>query len=678
MGWEGTMRHRPHSRTVAVRAVAGRLAQRVPGDDGVASRAKKGSTVSPDPLDEAADALADDASIDWDAIERGSASPEAREEAKWLRIIAEIAEHHRDVRHESAEAETATIAPVLSVPAGQPATAATAWGRFLLLEKIGEGGYGSVYRAWNPDLQMEIAIKLLHKQVPDRTLREQLLEEGRALARIQHEHVVRVLGIESHGDQIGLCMEFVPGQTLDAYLGSRGVLNDREATQIGLQLSRALAAVHAAGFVHRDVKARNVMRRPDGRIVLMDFGTGYKLRRSGAAPFDVIGTPRYMAPEVLNSQAPTPCSDVYSAGVLMYHLVTGGYPVEGGSFEELQRAHAAQARQSLSERRPDLPRAFRQVVAKSLAPSPSQRYPTAAAMLEAYERLGRKRSVFRVLAESAVFALAIAVAWLVLGAMNSLVFNRLLGRPDFANEGWIDSLRWGARSTLAPGVLLLMGLIGLSVLMAVRRLILRLSARARRWEEGIVTAWRRRNLDDPVVLASFALIASVAGLCAAIWAFSPLLVSLVQIVPSVSTAPIDSMRYLSPQFFSYHENYRITFTWLTIACVALWYPVVTAARRRGERLHRGMVAGGVAVTALSVLFLNFPYRLLTQSHFEAATWRGNACYILGARGDDWLLFCPDLDPPRNKIVSRSSDEVQHAGAIEKIFERIPVSQRNHP
>jgi tRNA A-37 threonylcarbamoyl transferase component Bud32 len=639
-------------------------------------RTKKGSTVASDPLDEAADALADDASIDWASIDRDSAPPEVREEAKWLRIIAEIADHHRAARRESADAETVAINPLLSVP--RAAAATTAWGRFELLEKIGEGAYGRVYRAWNPDLQMEIAIKLLHRQVADRTLREQLLEEGRALARIQHEHVVRVLGVESHGDQVGLCMEFVPGQTLDAYLGSRGVLNDREAAQIGEQLSRALAAVHDAGFVHRDVKARNVMRRPDGRIVLMDFGTGYKLRRAGAGPFDVIGTPRYMAPEVLNSEPPSPCSDVYSAGVLIYHLVTGGYPVEGATFEELQRAHAAQARHSLNERRPDLPRAFKHVVAKSLSPAPSQRYPTAAAMLEAYERLGRKRSVFRVLAESAVFALGIAVAWLVLGAMNSLVFNRLLGRPDFANEGWIDSLRWGARSTLAPGVLLLMGVIGLSVLMAVRRLVLRLSARARRWEEAIVAAWRRRGLDDPVVGASVALMASLSGLCAAVWAFSPLLVSLVQIVPSVSTAPLESMQYLSPHFFSYHEDYRITFTWLTIACVALWYPALSAARRRGERLHRGLVAGGVAVTALSVLFLNFPYRLLTQSQFEAATWRGNACYILGTRGEDWLLFCPELDPPRNKIVSRLSSEVQHAGAIEKIFERIPVSQRNRP
>jgi hypothetical protein len=670
------MRHHTRAGSFAVAVGSDRLVP--PGADPSGDRphTKKGPPVATDPLDEAVDALADDASIDWAALERDSVSPEAREEAKWLRILAEIADHHRAAYRGQADAETVTIDPLKAVTSRPAAPSPPTWGRFELLELIGEGGYGSVYRAWNPDLQMELAIKLLHRRVADRTPREQLLEEGRALARIQHENVVRVLGIESHGDRIGLCMELVPGQTLDAYLGGRGVLNDREATQIAQQLCRALVAVHGAGFVHRDVKARNIMRCPDGRIVLMDFGTGFRLRPDGAAAFEVIGTPRYMAPEVLRSEPPSPCSDVYSAGVLIYHLVTGGYPVEGATFDELHQAHAANRRHTLDERRGDLPRAFRRAVATALSPAPVGRFQTAAAMLDAFERLSRKRSVFRVLAESVVFALAIATGWMVLGTVNSLVFNVVLGRSAFANEGWLDNLRWGARSTLAPGVLIMISFVGLTAVMALRRLVLRLSGRARALETAALAWVRAKGLADVGVLSACALILSASALAIATWAFSPLIVGLLQIFPSISSAPLEAIQYLSPQLFSYHENYRVTFTWMTIGCLAAWYPALTQARRTGERINRGLAAGGLTVALFSVVLLNFPYRLFSQSHFEAATWQGQGCYILGTRGDEWLLFCPEMPPPRNRIVNRATNEIHHGGVIEKIFDRIPIQAKD--
>src|SRR6185436_10816329 len=126
------------------------------------------------------------------------------------------------------------------------------------------------------------------------------LREGRALARVRDSHVVNVLGVETHEDQIALCMEFVHGETLEDSLRRHGTLNAREAALVGEDVCRALAAVHLAGFIHRDVKARNVMRERAGRIVLMDFGTGRdadELRKAG--PAGMAGTPLYMAPEVL-------------------------------------------------------------------------------------------------------------------------------------------------------------------------------------------------------------------------------------------------------------------------------------------------------------------------------------------------------------------------------------------
>ena len=158
-------------------------------------------------------------------------------------------------------------------------------------------------------------------------LKERLLQEGRALAKIRHNNVVNVLGVEAHGDRVGLCMEFVRGKTLADIVRGQGKLSAAEAVLIGEDLCRALSAVHGAGFIHRDVKAKNVMRDDTGRIVLMDFGTG-RTAEAQEGTSDRAGTPLYMAPEVLEGGQASARSDVYSLGVLLYHLVTGEYPVQ--------------------------------------------------------------------------------------------------------------------------------------------------------------------------------------------------------------------------------------------------------------------------------------------------------------------------------------------------------------
>ena len=212
---------------------------------------------------------------------------------------------------------------------GASAEGAGQWGRYPLLQKVGEGAFGSVYRAWDPELEREIAIKILHQHISDSELKERLLHEGRALAKIRHANVVNVLGVESHQDRVGLCMEFVRGETLETELSAHGTLGAREAALVGQDVCRALAAVHSAGFVHRDVKARNVMREQGGRIVLMDFGTGRETEAARAARSTWRARRFTWRPKCSPGDKPRPSSDVYSVGVLMYHLVTGEYPVDG-------------------------------------------------------------------------------------------------------------------------------------------------------------------------------------------------------------------------------------------------------------------------------------------------------------------------------------------------------------
>jgi len=169
--------------------------------------------------------------------------------------------------------------------------------------------------------------------------------------------------------------QLVDGLTLARVLATRGALDPGEAALVGIDLCRAVAAVHKAGLVHRDIKAHNVMREGSGRIVLMDFGAGeLRTERSGPAP--AAGTPLYLAPELFAGGPATIASDVYSMGVLLFHLVTMRYPVEGATLEQIAAAHVRRLRHHLGELRPDLQDSFSTIVERALDRDPARRYRT--------------------------------------------------------------------------------------------------------------------------------------------------------------------------------------------------------------------------------------------------------------------------------------------------------------
>ena len=180
-------------------------------------------------------------------------------------------------------------------------------------------------------------------------------------------------------------MEFVEGETLEALLRTHGTLNAREAALWGQDICRALSAVHLAGFVHRDVKPQNVMRDRTGRIVLMDFGTGLDLVRADRRrPLAASSARRpTWRPRCSRASCRPSASDVYSVGVLLYHLVTAAYPVEGRTVEEIKAAHMQSRRTPLGSGARDLPMRFRQIVDRAIAVRPEDRWPSAAAMLDA-------------------------------------------------------------------------------------------------------------------------------------------------------------------------------------------------------------------------------------------------------------------------------------------------------
>jgi serine/threonine protein kinase/Tfp pilus assembly protein PilF len=317
----------------------------------------------PRQVDLIASSVADGSSIDWEERSAGLSSRERRL-VSHLRIVDAMAHLYRSLPQDVIDAgddDERSAAP-----------AGPRWGRLILLDRIGRGASADVFRAWDVDLEREVALKLLVDDgvMEDAAANARLLREARRLARIRHSHVVQIHGAERHEGRIGLWMEFVRGRTLADIVQAGGVLTPANAAAACADVCSAVTAVHAAGLLHRDIKAQNVIREDDGRIVLMDFGAGAEI---GSRP-SVAGTPIYLAPEVLAGGAATVASDIYSLGVLLFFLLTGRYPVEGSSIDALLERHRARTQSGAAELPSSVPSALAAVVARALQPNPAERF----------------------------------------------------------------------------------------------------------------------------------------------------------------------------------------------------------------------------------------------------------------------------------------------------------------
>ncbi|WP_219462272.1 serine/threonine-protein kinase, partial [Nonomuraea rhizosphaerae] len=210
--------------------------------------------------------------------------------------------------------------------------------RFELVERLGGGGMGLVWRAWDVALHREVALKEVRPPDPDmdqhdpegaRELRARVLREARALARLNHPHVVTIYHIVDSGDSgyPWLVMELVSGGSLQERL-EHGPMTPQDAARLGREILSALSAAHAVGIQHRDVKPANVLLRPDGRSVLTDFGiAAVRESTSLTATGSFIGSPEYISPERINGVEGDPASDLWSLGMLLYVAVEGRHPL---------------------------------------------------------------------------------------------------------------------------------------------------------------------------------------------------------------------------------------------------------------------------------------------------------------------------------------------------------------
>ncbi len=290
-------------------------------------------------------------------------------------------------------------------------------GRYELLEEVGAGGMGVVYRARDRHLDAVVALKLLKPEVlADPEHVERMKREIQLARRVTHPNVLRTYDFDIVDGRPLISMEYVHGPTLRRLLARSGRLPFAAGLHLARQMCAGLAAVHAEGVLHRDLKPENLILQQSGNARLADFGVAQPLRRAaaGAAVSETpAGTPRYMAPEALGGLEPDARADIYSVGVVLHEIFTGHPPFEAGSVAELLRLKLERPVPPPRARWPEMPESLERVILRCLEQDRERRYPSVAGLLADLEALrdaipkpGGPRAAGRSLAAVALGGLA--------------------------------------------------------------------------------------------------------------------------------------------------------------------------------------------------------------------------------------------------------------------------------
>jgi serine/threonine protein kinase len=252
--------------------------------------------------------------------------------------------------------------------------------RYLLLEQLGKGGMAIVYRARDTMLERSVAVKVLRESYSrDPAFLARFRQEAKAAANLSHPNIVTVHDFGLDNGQLFIVMEYVPGTDLKTLIKQRGRFTPEEALPLLIQACAGIGYAHRAGLVHCDVKPQNMLVTPDLRLKVADFGIARALSTiHPEEQSDVIwGSPQYFSPEQASGAAPSPASDVYSLGVIMYEMLTGSLPFHADTAAELAHLHVEAEPVPIAEMIPNISPVLAQVLTKVLSKEPSQRYRTA-------------------------------------------------------------------------------------------------------------------------------------------------------------------------------------------------------------------------------------------------------------------------------------------------------------
>src|SRR5262245_1566221 len=261
-------------------------------------------------------------------------------------------------------------------------------GKFEVLDVLGSGGMGTVYKARDPILDRPVALKTVSAQLlASEDARVRFQREARAAARLQHPNIVTVFELGEADGTVFIAMELLPGVDLVEAMVPPERLPLPEKLRTIVQVCRGLDFAHKRGVIHRDVKPANIRLLPDGLVKLVDFGIARMGDSTVTQTGVVLGTPSYLAPEVLSTDRIDYRADMWSVGVILHELITGKRPFQGPTFAALAYKIVHEPLPPIDAAALNLPEGLAEVVARCLAKEPAQRYPDLAEMAVALERV---------------------------------------------------------------------------------------------------------------------------------------------------------------------------------------------------------------------------------------------------------------------------------------------------
>lgn len=259
-------------------------------------------------------------------------------------------------------------------------------GRYEIIELIGSGGMANVYKAKCHRLNRMVAVKILKSDMAENEeIRRRFRDESRAVAQLSHANIVSVYDVSSSGDTEYIVMELIDGITLKQYMERRGQMDWRESLHFIIQIMRALEHAHSRGIIHRDIKPQNIMVLRDGSVKVADFGIACLQNNAQTLTQDALGSVHYISPEQARGERIDARSDIYSAGVVLYEMLTGRLPFEGDTAVSVAIQHLSSVPLAPSEIREDVPKGLELICMKAMCADINKRYASATAMLEDLE-----------------------------------------------------------------------------------------------------------------------------------------------------------------------------------------------------------------------------------------------------------------------------------------------------
>lgn len=269
-------------------------------------------------------------------------------------------------------------------------------GRYRLVSQHGSGGMSVIYQATDIALGRTVAVKILRPSLTnDNSFLVRFRQEARNVANLSHPNIVTVHDVGQDGNTYYMVMEFIDGPDLKKIIKSEGPLSVERTLSIAVQMCQGIGYAHRAGLVHADVKPQNILMADGDRVKVTDFGIAQALALTKPQERQKIvwGSPHYFSPEQAQGEYPSPAADVYSIGIVLFEMLTGRLPFQGGDQQELAMAHIRDTPPRISELNPQVPTSLDHIVQRVLAKDPRQRFSKAEQLgrvLEAYRNQGHE------------------------------------------------------------------------------------------------------------------------------------------------------------------------------------------------------------------------------------------------------------------------------------------------